>query len=124
MIVSQIDEVNRLHFPEIVFLAETKNKKCYMNKLKMKLQFDNLFVVDPVGRSGGLAVMWKKDVQVKRVLYTNFTIELCIEDLSKKISWWLICIYASTDDATREQQWQIIGNRKVLWGNKWLIAGI
>ncbi|XP_071914055.1 uncharacterized protein [Coffea arabica] len=58
--------------------------------------------VDPVGRSGGLAVMWKKDVQVKK---------------------WLICIYASTDDATREQQWQIIRERKVLWGNRWLIAG-
>ncbi|XP_027148760.1 uncharacterized protein LOC113749274 [Coffea eugenioides] len=121
--VSQIEEVNRLHFPEIIFLSETKNKKCYMNKLKMKLKFDSLFVVDPIGRSGGLAVMWRKDVQIKRVLYTDFTIELCIEDLSRKISWWLVCIYANVDDAIREKQWKIIESRRALWGNRWLLAG-
>ena len=34
-------------------LSETKNKKCFMNKVMMKLRYDKLFVVDPIGKSGG-----------------------------------------------------------------------
>ncbi|XP_071933546.1 uncharacterized protein [Coffea arabica] len=47
--VFQMEEVVRLHSPEIIFLAETKNKKTVMNKIKRTLKYDSLFVVDPIG---------------------------------------------------------------------------
>ena len=51
--VPQLKEIINLHFPEVVFLSETKNRKCFMNKVMMKLRYDKLFVVDPIGKSGG-----------------------------------------------------------------------
>ena len=32
----------------------------------MKIRYDNLFVVDPVGKSGGLAAMWRNDMKVSK----------------------------------------------------------
>ncbi|XP_071923061.1 uncharacterized protein [Coffea arabica] len=90
--VSQLEEVVRLHSPELVFLAETKNKKYVMNKIRMRLRYDNLFVVDPIGRAGGLAVVWRKDLVVKRVLSTEFTIELNVERKGTEKDWWFVGI--------------------------------
>ena len=47
-----------------------------MNRIKMKLQYDSWFVVDPIGRASGLSVMWRKEMVIRKVLYTDFTIEL------------------------------------------------
>jgi exonuclease III len=45
--------------PVLVFLMETKlcNKRAKF--IRIKLQFDYMFVVDCVGRSGGLILLWK-----------------------------------------------------------------
>ena len=97
-----LKEAVLLHFPSLVFLSETKNKKSVLNSVKQKIKFDNLFVVDPVGMAGGLAVMWKDEVTVKRVLFTSFTIELLIGDRDTNLDWWCVCIYASPDDSVRK----------------------
>ena len=44
--------------PTLLFLMEIKNQQQKMEATRVKLGFDGLFVVDPVGRSGGLALLW------------------------------------------------------------------
>ena len=78
MKVSQLREVVRLHSPELVFLSETKKKKSYLNKVKQWIKFDNVFVMDPVGIAGRLAVLWKKELVIKKILFTSFTIVVLI----------------------------------------------
>lgn len=46
--------------PNIVFLMETKCRNAKMEGIRVKLDFVGLFVVDPIGRSGGLALLWKE----------------------------------------------------------------
>ena len=58
-----------------------------MHKVKQWTKFDNVFVVDPVGKAGGLAVLWKQELTVKKVLFTSFTIELLIEDVETRVNW-------------------------------------
>ena len=59
-----------------------------MNTMQMKLKYDQLFVVEPIGKSGGLVVMWKMELQVKKILKkTDFTIEVMIEDQYRKHVW-------------------------------------
>lgn len=41
----------------MVFLMETKLRAHRFDKIKTKLGFGSIFVVDSVGRSGGLALM-------------------------------------------------------------------
>ena len=101
--VSQLKEFIKLHSPSLVFLSETKKKKNYLNNVKQWIKFDNLFVVDPVGLIGGLAVFWKREFQVKKVLFTSFTIELLIVDKEADVECWCVCVYASANARIRKE---------------------
>jgi hypothetical protein len=46
--------------------------------IRIKLGFDNLFVVDCVGRSGGLALFWKSDTPVQIQNYRRRHINVVI----------------------------------------------
>lgn len=55
----------REHFPDFLFLLETKNSCSCVLKLQSSLGYDHCHLVDPVGLSGGLALFWKKKYDVK-----------------------------------------------------------
>jgi hypothetical protein len=44
--------------PNFLFLIETISSKKRMEVLRVRLGFEGLFVVEPVGRSGELALFW------------------------------------------------------------------
>jgi hypothetical protein len=46
--------------PSFLFLMETISKRKKLDWLRVRLGFEGMFVVDPVGRSGGLALFWKE----------------------------------------------------------------
>ena len=49
-----------------------------MAKFKNRIRFDELFVIDPIGKSGGLAVIWTNNIKVEKILCTLFTIGLLL----------------------------------------------
>lgn len=49
----------------LVFLIETKLKSRRVNFLKNKLGFEGCFVMDYVGRSGELMLMWRKELEIE-----------------------------------------------------------
>ena len=51
--------------PMVVFLMETKIQASLVDKIKVQLGFGSVFMVDNVGRSGGLALFWHKNVEVE-----------------------------------------------------------
>ena len=50
--------------PKVVFLMETKKKKLYLERLRCRLKFDNLFIVPRKNLSGGLALLWMNDIDL------------------------------------------------------------
>ena len=59
LMIPHLKEIRKKYLPEIMFLMETKQKFEYVSGLQKSLGYDKLFTVEPVGLSGGLAVMWK-----------------------------------------------------------------
>jgi exonuclease III len=51
--------------PVMVFLMETKIRKSKMEIIRCKLHFENMFVVDSMGKSGGMALIWGEEVSVR-----------------------------------------------------------
>jgi hypothetical protein len=51
--------------PDLVILMETKMKQIKNFFLKSKLGFDNIFFVDCMGKSCGLALLWKGETGVE-----------------------------------------------------------
>jgi hypothetical protein len=64
---------------------ETKCKQHKPEGMQIKLGFDRLFVVDLVGRSGGLALLWKEseglEIQNFTCRHINAVIKLLAEML-------------------------------------------
>ncbi|KAL4273346.1 hypothetical protein GQ457_13G012080 [Hibiscus cannabinus] len=55
--------------PSIIFLSETKKKKRYLEKIKMKMKLDESFYVEPVGLAGGLALWWSNEANISALNY-------------------------------------------------------
>jgi hypothetical protein len=51
--------------PNILFLSETKMNGRRMEPFRRKLGLTNLVVKDCEGRSGGLALFWKKNIDLR-----------------------------------------------------------
>jgi exonuclease III len=56
--VNDLCKMIKVKKPDVVFIIETKLHHKKMEKIKVRLGFQNCFVVDSVGRSGGLALLW------------------------------------------------------------------
>lgn len=120
---SQLKETINLHSPDLIILSETKNRSSVMEKIKRKIGFDQVAVVEAAGKSGGMAVYWKEEGLIKKVETTTFTMEVLVEEAADKTRWWCIGIYASTDSRIKRQQWAVIKRRKRLWGDNWILIG-
>ena len=65
---------------DFVFLSETKLKKNSMDKKKGSVGFINGLVVPSHGRSGGLALLWRKDISVDVQSYSNRHIDAIVTE--------------------------------------------
>lgn len=70
--------------PHLCFFSETKCSSSILNKLKVKLNYSGCFIVNRVGLSGGLCLLWKEDVAVSIVNYSIHHIYTSIVWAGKK----------------------------------------
>lgn len=62
--IPRLKEIRKKYFLEMIFLMETKQKKELVVDLQVSLGYDRVFQVEPNGLSGGLALLWKREVSV------------------------------------------------------------
>lgn len=82
--------------PAVIFLCETKSSREHMEKLKSQLQFQCVFTVPSSGRSGGLCVMWKEEVQISLRSYSSNHIDLEVGGVGDVLHWRLTFFYGFT----------------------------
>jgi exonuclease III len=58
-------DLRKAEEPDILFLSETKLKEDEMESFRWKLDMLNMIVVDYKGRSGGLALFWRRGLDVR-----------------------------------------------------------
>ncbi|XP_042939489.1 uncharacterized protein LOC122274518 [Carya illinoinensis] len=94
--------------PDVIFLSETKCYRIRMEGIRNKLNFDHSFIVDSVGRSGGIAFLWKKEVEAELNSYSNHHISLTVfpENLERSIL--LTGFYGHLVAAKRKESWNLI----------------
>ena len=108
--------------PSFVFLMETL---CYRNQLeclKNKLGFENMFVVDRVGRSGGLALLWDGNYEAHLIKYaTNFVdIEIRRAGMGH---WRMTGYYGYPESARRWESWDLIRYLATISSLPWICLG-
>jgi hypothetical protein len=98
-------------------------KTARMESLKFKLGYDCVFVVDCVGRSGGLALFWKEDFQVTIQNYSLRHINRVIFSEVFDCSWKFTGFYGHPEVHKRKESWNLLRHLAKLSPLSWLCMG-
>jgi hypothetical protein len=104
--VGELRDLIRSYNPVVVFLCETKQSDKEMDKIKWRLGFRNGVAVSCVGRSGGLALWWRDEVEVSMRPWCQYYIDAQITCQGK--SWRFSGIYGEPRVDLRQRTWDIL----------------
>lgn len=110
--------------PTLLFLSETKMRGSECRIWKNRLGFSGSFMVDCIGRSGGLALLWKESVDVILKSYSIGHIDCVIKDSGNE--WRFTGIYGHPQSSLRHFSWDLLRRLKgmnELRDLPWLVGG-
>ena len=90
-----------------MFLIESKAKCVCMERLRIKLGYAGKLVIDSMGRSSGLCLLWFDDVVVDLIPFTTFHIDVRVQSHHGKV-WRLIGFYGNPDSSQRDHSWTLL----------------
>lgn len=106
-----------------MFLQETRLTAREFEVCKFRLGFSSCSTVDGVGRKGGIALLWGRDVSLSILSYSHYHIDVAIEDDPAKGVWFLTGIYGCPVVTERFKTWSLM--RTLCWKHDepWLVLG-
>ncbi|KAL0386175.1 UNVERIFIED_CONTAM: putative mitochondrial protein [Sesamum radiatum] len=120
--VRKLSECIRKWRPQLVFLSETKCGNARFERVRDRLNMFGI-CVPAEGRSGGLALLWEKEVVVQLLSYSIHHIDVHILDGNSSTNWKFTGFYGEPDASRRRGVWE----KLVCLSNQsdalWLCAG-
>ena len=86
--VRALKELMHKEDPHVVFLSETKLHDSKIDRVKRCCGMDACIGVSANGKSGGLAMMWKKEAKLHMLSFSVNHIDMMVEAEPEKI-WWI-----------------------------------
>jgi hypothetical protein len=80
-------------------------------------------VVDPVGRSGGLALLWMDTVNIEIFNFSQHHINVVVHEGDDNFRWKLTGLYGQPDIARRGETWALLSHLKSFQPTPWLCVG-
>lgn len=108
--------------PDILFLSETKNSNEFVLRKCKSLRYENSLLIPPQGHgSGGLALFWKKGIElnVKDSCKNIINAEMKYENKTFLASF----VYGNPEPVLRRQLWQKIANEATTRDMAWILTG-
>ena len=84
--IRYLREIWDKHKPDFLFLSETKQDTNFVQYFQSHFGYDNMVTVDPIGRSGGLALFYNNEFQINILYTSNRMIDVEAVALGKSIS--------------------------------------
>jgi hypothetical protein len=122
-IVRVLHQLVKERKPNLVFLIETLCTQKKMEAVRCRLGYEGLFVVDPIGRSGGLALLWRQNRDLEIFNYSKSHIHAVIKDADGHPFWQFTGFYGHPDTARRWESWALLRHLKALLPLPWCCAG-
>lgn len=120
--VRVLRDVVKTRKPDFLFLSETLVRSDKIKTLCSSLGFVHSFAVDCIGRSGGLAVMWRSTVVCTIDSYSVNHIDVLV--LRDQIPQWrLTCFYGIPERSRRRDSWELIKQLSSTSTMPWCIFG-
>jgi hypothetical protein len=109
--------------PKMVFLMETKLPSHRMESIRIRTGFDSVFVVDNVGQSGGLSLMWSSDTKVEIQNYSRRHVNAIVQTEANEIVWKLTGFYGNPEAYKRHEAWTLLWHLNSFLPEAWLCIG-
>ena len=87
-----------------MFLSETKQDFGFVQGFQSNFGYYSLVMVDPIGRSGGLALFYNNDYKVI-ILYSNNRM-IDVEAVANGKQVFLTFVYGEPDQSLRDHAWE------------------
>ena len=116
-----LQELHRCFNPRFLFLSETKNNFSFMQDFKFEFGYDNLFTVEPAGRSGGLALFYMDDSEVNIEFSNERMIDIAAKIEGHKI--FMTFVYGDPVVEYRERVWERLMRISLRRIGPWLMVG-
>ena len=113
--------------PQLVFLQETKLHQHELERVKVKLRYDGLIAVGCEGqgrkRRGGLALMWKKGVQVTLKSFSQNHVDTMVSAKGSQ-PWRYTGMYGHPEESKKGQTGELLRDLAMAEENiPWLCGG-
>ncbi|KAM6599851.1 hypothetical protein CsatA_019460 [Cannabis sativa] len=108
--VRQLAHLVRHHKPEVLILSEIRIPSHKFNKICLRLQFEGIHYVPPVGLSGGLGMCWMKGVKCNIQHSMKYLITGEITSDPPGTSWLLLGTYGPPNKTDKERFWLHVGD--------------
>jgi hypothetical protein len=110
--------------PQLVFIMETRMQQNKADRLRSKLGFDNCFVVDSKGKSGGMMLFWNSSSGVEIQNYSRRHINAVVQRSTDDLVWKFTGFYGHPEAGRRAESWALLRHLASLSPDPWLCLGI
>uniref|UniRef100_A0A803NSJ4 Reverse transcriptase n=1 Tax=Cannabis sativa TaxID=3483 RepID=A0A803NSJ4_CANSA len=108
--------------PDLIFLSETRLKKEKAENLRVALCFEGCFVVEALGKSGGLILLWSNLIDCNILSFSSFHIDSFIRKEEDQ-GWRFTGFYGDPDPNQRCESWKLLTRIGRMYSGPWVIGG-
>ncbi|XP_019167632.1 PREDICTED: uncharacterized protein LOC109163334 [Ipomoea nil] len=120
--VRQVVDIVSRKKPEFVFLMETMVARIHAERLRVTIGYEGLFYVDNDGRSGGMALFWRKNNSASLLGYSKNFVDVEVKTQNGKL-WRMTCFYGHSDRSRRWESWSLLESLKPKSVLPWVVIG-
>ncbi|KAK8302591.1 hypothetical protein V6Z12_D04G097400 [Gossypium hirsutum] len=121
-IVRELKQLLVANVPDILFLCETKVHSNEFSRIQSRCRMGGCLTVSSEGKSGGLAMMWREDVDVTIQTYSKFHIDSLIKlDNGEVIRF--TGSYGHPNPNLRHHAWDMLKKVKDKVNEGWIVGG-
>ena len=120
--VQVLADLVKQYNPAFIFMMETLCHRDKLEKIKIQLGYAGLFVVDKVGRSGGLALFWKPNFIVQLIKFGKTFIDVAVQNPEGKC-WRVTGFYGFPETSRRRASWRLLRSLALVSPLPWVCIG-
>ena len=120
-VVDVLSTLVREKAPSVLFLMETKQSVEEMRKVQADLPYRGMLAVPSIHRRGGLALLWKDDVELHVQTYSPHHIDALIKE--ENLFWRFTGFYGWPEEQRKHDSWQLLRHLHARSSHPWLCCG-